>query len=127
MMVENVLYAEDLEWQRYKKDVVRWVASLDNMESMAQVYPPSIDTFPKESPTIFPEITGDPAALIGHHVPIDTNTVENFERLFRSLTTRAQYSDLITIALQHKCFFPDTTVKWNRKIFDDDQYFSSHG
>jgi hypothetical protein len=43
-----------------------------------------------------------------------------------TLALRAEHADLVAILLQSRCLFPDTIVKRNRQVLDNDEDFSLH-
>ena len=42
MMIKNILDAEEPKWKSNQKDVVWWIASLDNVKAAPQINPPCI-------------------------------------------------------------------------------------
>src|SRR5580698_4470930 len=113
-MVKDVLHSEEFERERHHENAIRRIASLNDMKSAGDEDPPTVQEFPEQSPTIFPQITYGAVPFFGHRMPIDVDSIENLMASPVSLTSGTKYADVITVLTQCTCLFPDTAVKRDR-------------
>ena len=50
---------------------------------------------------------------------IDVNALENFMNALESLALRTEYGDVVPVLTKSTRFLPDTSVKWDRKVLDN--------
>src|ERR1700733_3031340 len=123
-MIEDILHTKKLERQRYEKDIVRGIATLDAMKPSCGENPPRVKKLPEQCASIFPEITLSSVPFPGHRMPINMHPFEELIPTGISLPARRQNADLIARIAQRAGFFPDAAVERYRKILDNNQYFS---
>src|SRR5262245_21075743 len=127
MMIENILHAEKLEWQGHQEDIVRRIASLQDMEPVTQEDPPGIEELPEKGGAVLPQIPHRAIAFTGHGMAIDMHPIDQFVAPLVAFAARAQNGYLVALLEERAGFLPDPRVERDRKILDDDQDFPFHG
>lgn len=121
MVVKNVSHSEDLERKRDQENVVRWIATLNHVESASQKDPPGIQKLPKQCGAIFVQIPKGSVPLLRHRVPVDMNTVNDLVLAREPLSARTQHGHVVAVRVQRSGFLPHTRVKRNRQVFYDNK------
>src|SRR5215469_11697520 len=106
-MVEDVLDAKQLEWQSDKKIFVRRIAALNDVEPAFNINPPGIGNFPKQGPSVLPDIAEYAIPFPGYWVSIDVDSPEKDVVLHVAFGARTQYGYLIPIVVECTSFFPN--------------------
>src|SRR5215813_2208052 len=96
-MIENVLHTEDFEGQGHHENVVRRIASLQNVEPVAKEDPPGIEEFPEKSRAVLPGVPQRAVAFGGHGMPVDAHPINHFIALLVTLAARTQDGYLVTL------------------------------
>src|SRR5690242_14268148 len=77
VMIEDIFDSKQFEWQSDQENVVRRIAALNDIESALNVNPQRVYNFPKERPSIFPDIADWAVTFPSHWMPIDVDSIEN--------------------------------------------------
>src|SRR5579863_1455200 len=126
VVIEDVLHTEQFEGERYQENIVRRIASLNHMKASAKVNPPRVEKLPKQRERIFTDVSPSAVSLFSDRMPIYVYSLKKFIAFFSTLTSGAQYNDLISSVAQRAGFFPYPEVHRNREVLHNDQNFLAH-
>src|ERR1700728_577365 len=94
-MIEDILHTKKLERQRYEKDIVRGIATLDAMKTSCGENPPRVKKLAVQCAPIFPEMPLSSVPFPGQRMPINMHPFEERIPTGISLPARRQTADLI--------------------------------
>src|SRR5260370_42627874 len=97
MVIEDIADSEDLEGERHKENVVRRIASLNNIESAGQENPPAEEKLPEKCASVFPKIAEWSISFRRHGMTIDVHAFEDFVGFPVALATRTKYVDVVSV------------------------------
>src|SRR5262252_6847690 len=115
MMIENIFHPEEFEWQGHQEDIVRRIASLQDVEPVPKEDPPGIEEFPEKGRAVLPHVPHRAIAFAGHGMAIDTHPIHHFVAPLVALAAWAQNGYLVTIVPERASFLPDPRVERDRK------------
>jgi hypothetical protein len=126
-MIEDVLHSQELERQGHQEDIVGRIATLNDLKSVSQVDPPTVEELPKQRASEFAQIPQSAVPFFGHRVPVDLDALENFVPFSVAFAPGTQHRNLVPTFMQGQGLFPHPRVERNRQIFHDNQDFVFHG
>jgi hypothetical protein len=88
-MIKDIFDAEQLEWKSNEEDVVWRIATLNDLETMAEENHPGVQKLPEESATILPKMAERTIALLNDWVPVDVHIIQVFILLWMILPAGA--------------------------------------
>src|SRR5579859_5760052 len=124
-MIEDVPHSKQPEGEGDQKNIVRRIASLDDLEASRQKDPPREQELPEQRRRIFQNIAERPIRFVWHGMPVDVDTLQNLMPPPVLARPRAKDADFVPCLIQRTGFLPDTAVKGNRQVLHDDQNFSA--
>src|SRR6516165_5995506 len=96
-MVKNISNSKNSERKRDQKNIVRWIAPLNNIKSVGKKNPPGKKELPKQGARIFPYVSERRVAFRWHGVTIDADALKYFVGFPKAFSARAKRGEFITI------------------------------
>lgn len=78
VLIEDVLLPQELERQRYQKNIVWWIAALNNVKALCQSDPPCEQRLPEDCVSIFKQVAERASCLNGRGMAEDADAVKLF-------------------------------------------------
>src|ERR1700741_2999651 len=115
-MVEDVFNAEHPERQRNKKNVVRGITALDDIEAIAQKNPGRVQQLEQECAGVLAQVTQRLASLKRHRMTVNTHSINDLITLRTALALGAKYGHIVSVSVERLGLSPDSRIQRNGLI-----------
>ena len=121
MVVEQEFLSKELEESADQEDVVRGIASMNDVEATTECYFYGERELPEQCDPVFEHVAQRAICFDGVVIAANFDAVQQFKAGLMILPGRANNCYAVTGFLQGRCFLPDSPIEGNGKILDNYQ------